>query len=112
MREPFTPVCTFITDEDRRIARRVADKQLDALRDYPFHASPSQLSEPNRSAANDWLLEHAPWLWQKPRIKVYVSMKTGTCFFITKAKEPMRFVRFVDSEANMFGVRNDGESRH
>lgn len=27
--------------------------------------------------ASAWLMEHAPWLWLKPTVRVFVSMKTG-----------------------------------
>jgi hypothetical protein len=54
--------------------------QMD-LKDYPFYGPPSQLRGANRAASIEWILEHAPWLWEKPRIKVYVSMKTGTVYW-------------------------------
>lgn len=33
----------------------------------------------SRQLDNAWLLEHAPWLWHKPRLRVLVSMRTGSC---------------------------------
>jgi hypothetical protein len=98
MLEPWTKLARDVAPEpDRKLA----------LMDYPFHAPPSQLREPNRSAANDWLLEHAPWLWQKPRIKMFVSMKTGLCTryrfeHVPPGTKHLTFV--VDRPANQFGV--------